>query len=89
MIQVTLFTKPDCPLCTQLQEDLAWLHRDLSAQHPFDVTLCDISTDAARHAQFHLFVPVLEIAGALYYPPHDLVQLRRLLVAAGTAQTAK
>ncbi len=87
-LQVVLLTKPDCSLCVRLQEDLAWLQRDLAAHGRFDVTLRDISTDAQLHEQFRLFVPVLEIAGVLNYPPHDVLQLRRELISAFQAQTA-
>ncbi len=80
-MQVTLYTKPNCSLCEILQGDLVWLQRQIS----FIVKVQDISTDAALTEQFKYLVPVLEIAGVLYYPPHDLLQLQRaLLTAANT-----
>ena len=87
-LQITLYSKPDCHLCTQLQEDLAWLRRDLADIGPFDVQVVDITTDAQLHEQFRLFIPVLDIGGALIYPPHELLTLRRQLLAALRSQPA-
>lgn len=77
-MQITLYTKPNCSLCEILQDDLTWLQREIN----FTVNTQEISTDAALTAQFQYMVPVLEIAGALYYPPHDLLQLRQRLLTA-------
>lgn len=83
-MQILLYSKPNCSLCDQLQDDLAWLQSELE----FTVTTKDIGSDPALTAQFQYFVPVLEIAGVLYYPPHDLLQLRQRLLAAVRAEAA-
>jgi hypothetical protein len=83
-MQITLYTKPDCPLCEHLQNDLAWVQREVD----FTVALQDINSDPALFAQFQYLIPVLEIAGVLYYPPHDLLQLRQRLLDAARANAA-
>lgn len=83
-MQITLYTKPNCSLCEILRDDLVWLQRQIC----FTVTIEDISTDAALTEQFKYLVPVLEIAGVLYYPPHDLLQLQRTLLTAAKPKAA-
>ncbi len=83
-MQITLYTKPNCHLCEQLQDDLAWVQREVD----FTVTSVDITGDPALMNQFQYLIPVLEIAGVLYYPPHDLLQLRQRLLDAVRANAA-
>ncbi len=83
-MQITLYSKPNCSLCEILRDDLVWLQRQIN----FTVTTQDISTDAALTEQFKYLVPVLEIAGALYYPPHDLLQLQQRLLTAAKSNAA-
>lgn len=78
---VVLYTKRDCPLCDHLKSDLAWLAEQL----PFTVEERDIERDADLLAQFRYLIPVLEVGGVFYYPPHDLLQLRQMLAPAGGA----
>lgn len=81
MVSVVLYTKPDCPLCDHLKADLAWL----AEQMPLSVLERDITQDAALFDQFRYLIPVLDVDGVLYYPPHDWVRLRHAVEAAGRA----
>jgi hypothetical protein len=78
-VQITLYTKPNCSLCDDLMADLAWLQRELE----FTVVSQDITTDAALNEKFQYLVPVLEIGGTLFNPPHDLLQTRQRIITAG------
>jgi hypothetical protein len=77
-LQITVYSKPNCSLCDNLLADLAWLQRELD----FRVISQDISEDPVLKAKFQYLVPVIEIGGILYNPPHDLLQMRRRIVAA-------
>ncbi len=80
-MRVVVYTKTDCPLCDRLLDDLAWLQ----AQIHFDIDLRDIAADPAAAERFRYLLPVLEVGGALYYPPHDALQLHHHLTAARAA----
>ena len=75
-MQITVYSKPNCSLCDDLMADLAWLQRELE----FTVTTQDITNDPTLREKFQYLVPVLEIGGTLYNPPHDLLQTRQRLV---------
>lgn len=77
-MQITVYSKPNCSLCDNLMDDLAWLQRELN----FTVVSHNINDDPALKAQFQYLIPVVEIAGVLYNPPHDLLQIRQRLIAA-------
>jgi hypothetical protein len=77
-VQVTLYTKPNCSLCDDLSADLAWLQRELA----FTIVSKDITADAALNEKFQYLVPVLEIGGTLFNPPHDLLQTRQRIITA-------
>ncbi|MCC6453443.1 MAG: glutaredoxin family protein [Caldilineaceae bacterium] len=77
-MQITVYSKPNCSLCDTLMDDLAWLQRELD----FTVISHNINDDPALKAQFQYLIPVVEIAGVLYNPPHDLLQMRQRLIAA-------
>jgi hypothetical protein len=77
-VQVTLYSKPGCHLCEQLKGDLALLQ----AESVFTLDERNIELNAEDFARFRYLIPVLEIEGVLYYPPHDLRQIRRLLRSA-------
>ena len=83
MLRVTLYSKPDCHLCEQLHDDLAFLQREIT----FAVDSQDITQDERLFAQLRYLIPVLEIAGVMHYPPHDLLRLRTELLAAQRAAT--
>jgi len=80
-MRVLVYTKSDCPLCDRLLDDLAWLQEQIG----FAVELRDIAADPAAEARFRYLVPVLEVGGALYYPPHDALHLHHHLTAAARA----
>jgi len=77
-MQITLYSKPNCSLCDELLDDLKWLQRELD----FTVKSQDISNDPVLKEKFQYLIPVLEIAGTLYNPPHDLLQTRQRIIAA-------
>ena len=77
-MQVTLYSKPDCSLCDNLLDDLAWLQRELT----FTVVTQEITDDPILTEKFQYLVPVLEIGGTLYNPPHDLLQTRQRIITA-------
>lgn len=77
-MQITLYTKPNCSLCDNLMDDLAWLQRELE----FTVVSQNINDDPLLYERFRYLIPVLEIAGVLYNPPHDLLQIRQRIIAA-------
>jgi hypothetical protein len=58
--------------------DLTWLQRELD----FTVVSQDISDDPLLKEKFQYLVPVLEIGGTLYHPPHDLLQTRQRIITA-------
>jgi len=59
MIQVTLFTKPDCPPCAEVEA----LLRELQATYPHRVNVTDVATDSRLRAELLAKVPVVEISG--------------------------
>lgn len=77
-MQVTVYSKPNCSLCDDLLDDLKWLQGELD----FTVESQDISNDAVLKEKFQYLIPVLEIAGVLYNPPHDLLKTRQRIIAA-------
>lgn len=80
-VAVILYTKPDCSLCDRLKDDLAWL----GEQVPLAVEERNILNDHETTQRLRDLIPVLEIDGALYYPPHDLLAVRRVVEAASRA----
>jgi glutaredoxin len=77
-LQITLYSKPNCSLCDDLLADLTWLQRELD----FTVVSQDISDDPLLKEKFQYLVPVLEIGGTFYHPPHDLLQTRQRIITA-------
>lgn len=81
MITVTLYTRPDCPLCDEVRHDLA----GLAPEYPHTLVEQNILADATLFERFRYLIPVVEVnGGALSYPPHDWHSLRTLLAAAQT-----
>jgi len=60
MRTVTLYTKPDCPLCEKAER----LLRRLQGEFPFDLDVIDITKDEALFERYCLEVPVVAIEGA-------------------------
>ena len=77
-MRVIVYTKSGCHLCDHLLEDLAWVRTQVG----FDVELRDISTDPVAEERFRYLVPVVEVGGALVYPPHDALRLLNRLTEA-------
>jgi hypothetical protein len=77
-MQITLYSKPDCALCDDLLADLVWLQRELD----FTIDSQEITNDPVLQEKFQYLVPVLEIDGTLYNPPHDLLQTRLRIITA-------
>ena len=77
-IEITLYSKPECSLCDDLMADLVWLQRELA----FTVVSHNINDDPALKEKFQYLIPVLEIGGTLYNPPHDLLQTRQHIIRA-------
>jgi glutaredoxin len=67
-MRVTLYSKPDCPLCDEVKQELAGWQEALG----FALGVRNIEEDPAEFARFRYLVPVIEIAGGpLLYPPHE------------------
>ena len=77
-LQITLYSKPGCGLCDELLADLVWLQRELA----FTVVSHNINDDPALKEKFQYLIPVLDIGGTLYNPPHDLLQTRQRIISA-------
>ena len=82
-MQVTLYGKPDCPLCQELKADL------LSLQAALGFTLVEhnIEEDARDWQRFRYLIPVLDIAGGpTLFPPHTWGQVRQALIDSDRGQ---
>lgn len=78
-MRVTLYTKPECPLCDECKADL----RALQSEFGFVLEERSILDDPEFFARFQFLIPVVDIdGGPLLYPPHDWLTLRHTLVAA-------
>jgi hypothetical protein len=77
-MEITVYSKPNCHLCDELYDDLKWLQGELD----FTVKSQDISHDPVLKEKFQYLIPVLEIGGTLYNPPHDLLRTRQRIIAA-------
>jgi glutaredoxin len=77
-MRVTLYTKPDCPLCDELRADLLALQPEIG----FALIEQNIEEDEDDFASFRYLIPVVNIEnGPLLTPPHDFMLLRRTLEA--------
>ena len=59
MANVTLYSKPDCPLCDEARESLARLR----GRTEFELREVDITGDEALEAAYREWIPVVEIDG--------------------------
>jgi hypothetical protein len=78
VIALTLYSRPGCHLCDDMQATVARVARTM----PLTLEVVDISTDADLEATYGLEIPVLLVDGkkaAKYRVSED--ELRRLLVA--------
>lgn len=63
---VTVYTKPDCPLCEEAKEVLGRVRRRV----PFDLEEINIVTDAALFERFRYDIPVVFIDGQKAFKHH-------------------
>ena len=78
-MRVTLYSKPDCPLCDELKADLLALQPEIG----FSLQERDIETSSDDFARYRYLIPVLDIEGGeVLYPPHDWFAIRQALMAA-------
>jgi uncharacterized membrane protein len=84
MIQATLYSREDCHLCRQAQEDL----EALQAEYPHLLTVVDVDSSAALQRQYGLEVPVVEISPFLLKAPITRLELRQILANVQSLQPA-
>ncbi len=66
-MKLTLYSKPDCPLCDELKADLDVLRE----QFEFTLEERDIEDDSVLFERYRYLIPVLDIEGGpILYPPH-------------------
>jgi glutaredoxin len=76
---VTLYSKPDCPLCDEARGALDRVRRRL----PFDLVEIDITTDAALEAVYRERIPVIAVDGEELFDFHVDEQLLERRLAHG------
>lgn len=87
MVNVILYSKPGCDLCSELKADLCAMQGEIG----FTLLERNILDDEHDFARYQALIPVLDIEGAaVLYPPHDWLQVYQTLKAAERAsQTAQ
>lgn len=78
MITVTLYTRPGCHLCEQVEKDLG----ELQAEYPHKLALIDIESDPAMLERFALEIPVVEAGPYRLTAPISRQKLQMTLGAA-------
>ena len=77
---LTLYTKPDCPLCDEAAEAL----ERVRGRAPFDLEVVDISTDPELRERYGERIPVVLVDGrAAFEYVVDEARLEQRLSAAG------
>lgn len=75
---VTLYSKPDCPLCDEVKRDLV----DLQRRATFVLAERNILEEPADFARFRYLIPVVDVEGGpLLTPPHDWSTLAKAVGA--------
>lgn len=83
-MKVTLYSKPDCPLCDELKAELDGL-RD---QFEFTLVERNIEDDNVDFERYRYLIPVLDIEGGpILYPPHTWHATSQALSAAADSMT--
>jgi glutaredoxin len=78
-MKITLYSKPDCPLCDELKAELDILHMGFG----FTLVDCNIEEDEVAFQRYRYLIPVLDIEnGPILYPPHTMQTTRQALVDA-------
>jgi glutaredoxin len=81
--KVTLYSKPDCPLCDDAREALGRVRE----RRPFDLVEVDISTDSQLEAAYRERIPVVALDGFDLFDFHvDELVLEQRLEAGAPAQ---
>jgi glutaredoxin len=76
MTKVTLYSKPDCPLCDEAREALA----RVDGRVPFDLEEVDITTDRTLGERYGERIPVVALDGVELFDFHvDEPDLERRL----------
>lgn len=76
---VTLYAKPNCPLCEELKADLLALQTEIG----FSLQERNIEENVDDFARYRYLIPVLDIEGGpALYPPHEWIFVRQALLAA-------
>ena len=78
MITVTLYTRADCELCKQAEEDLKSLQEEI----PHKLAILDIDTDPALRDAFAMEIPVVEAGPFRLKAPFTRQELKMTLGAA-------
>jgi len=78
MITVTLYTRADCELCNQAEEDLKSLQEEI----PHQLVILDIDSDSSLRETFSLEIPVVEAGPFRLRAPFSRQELRMTLGAA-------
>lgn len=76
-IPVTLYTKPGCHLCEEVQALLA----RLQAAYPHELATVDITTNRELLARYHLTIPVVRVGEQELAAPITAGQLAAALAA--------
>jgi len=82
MLNVTLFTKKDCPPCDQIKADL----KELTSQYPHRLAEVAIESDPAIMEKYKDIVPVIEIGPYTLQAP---ISRQKLQVTLGAASDRK
>jgi uncharacterized membrane protein len=78
MLNITLFTKKDCPACDEVRGFLA----DLQKQFPHRLAEVDVDSDSAMKAKYGWHVPVVEVGPYTLKAPISRQKLQMTLGAA-------
>ena len=79
MLNVTLYTRKDCPLCEQAKADL----QSIQEQYPHRLVEIDIDSDPALQKKYLVEIPVVEVGPYALKAPFDKQKLMMTLGAAG------
>lgn len=85
MIEVILYSRPDCHLCEQALADLA----SLQAEFPHRLGVVDIDSSPTLQRQYGLDIPVVEIGPLTLKAPISLAELRKALATVSGGEPAE
>lgn len=73
--KLTVYTKPDCPMCANLVSKLTELQTVLECQ----LEVCDITTQSDKREEYKYEVPVLLVNGRTFPRLSPRLSLERLV----------